>query len=377
MPERSAYENRPYLWIAAACRRWLVARAGWTVDPGPLVELVSDDWAAVEQLGHQHGVEPLLFAVFARDCEDIDVPDCVRTRWEKAYYGNRIRNEEALALFARLDERCHEAGAEILALKGPAAMASVYRDIGLRVMADIDVLCRLRDVVAVARGARALGFAGGAVSPHHVALEYGGAGGGLLELHFTMHDVVRHRAEFAEAAWQGRERVAVEDWSLPVMSREHQVVFDVAHAAHHAFQLDLKHIVDLAGRLMLERDVLDWPALQTLLSETALTAAFWRIVWTMERLLQVSFNIPLDRPTEASLDPEPVTPRSTVAAGVRRSQGWPAKAVYVWRRLCPPIETLQAGFDLRSRSQAMVYRPIYVATEMIDLARRWRRGPLL
>ena len=374
MPARSAYENRPYSWIAAACRRWLVARAGSTVDPEPLPQPTPDDWTAIEQLGHQHGVEPLLFAVFARGGDDIDVPEHVRTRWEKAYYGNRIRNEEALTLFARLDERCREAGAEILALKGPAAMATVYRDIGLRVIADIDVLCRLGDVVAVARAARALGFAGGEVSPHHVALEYGGAGGGLLELHFTMHDVVSHRAEFAEAAWQRRERVAVEDWTLPVMSREHQVVFDVAHAAHHAFQLDLKHIVDLAGRLMIERDVLDWSALQALLSETALTDAFWRIVRTMERLLQVSFDIPLDRPANASVDLEPVTPQSTVAAGVRRSQGWRAKAVYAWRRLCPPLETLQAGYDLRSRSQAMAYRPIYVGTELIDLARRWRRG---
>jgi hypothetical protein len=380
--------TRSYLWILAACHRWLAARAGGRTGAEPIAPAGDEDWPAIERLAHVHGVEPLLCsALTSAYPPDVDaVPVELRARWEKSYYGNRIRNAEALTLLARLDERCRADGVEIVSLKGPSAMAAVYGDIGLRVIADLDVLCRIEDVVTVARAARAIGFAGGEISPHHVALEYGGAGGGLLEVHFTMHDGVTNPAWFARSAWQGRRVVTVEEWTLPVMPIEHQIVFDVAHAAHHDFELDLKHAVDLAGRLTLHRDAINWDILRTLLSETGLSRPFCVMARTLEKLFCLSFGMPADvAPDQRDVDrferhlvvwsaAIDGSERSSVAAGVRRKSGLVAKTAYVLRRLCPPGAVIQAAFDLPTRGSALAYRPVFAGKALIDVARRSLAG---
>lgn len=372
-----------YHWLLAMCRRWLIERAAQDVEPDPFVPLRPEGWAAVEKLGHFHSLEPMLFSLFGRvPTPDSNVPDRVRARWEKAYYSNRIRNTEALNLLSRVLERCREAQADVLVLKGPAAMAEVYRDVGLRPMADLDILCRPSDLLVVTGIARSLGFGAGALYVYHVALRYGEQEGGLLELHFDMHDLVRNKARFMESAWRDQMTASIEEWVLPVMSLEHQVVFDVAHCAHHDFDIGLKHVVDFAGRLMPHGIDLQWDRLSMLLHETGLTDQFLLLVGMVEKLLRL--------PLAASIGSVPVpaqvesferdflerskgfglVARRVAGSGLLRQQSLAAKAAYAWKRLFPPLVAVQAANNSRSRGHALVYRPIQVVKTLADVASR-------
>ena len=345
--------------------------------------LQAGGWAAVEQLGPLHGIEPILFSLHTQTPRcDVEAPAPLRARWEKAYYSTQIRNTEALTVLARLLDACRNARAEVLALKGPAAMAGVYRDIALRPMADLDVLCRTRDLVRVSRIARALGFHSGSLYLHHVVLQYGAAGGGLLELHFDMHRAMAGRARFMESAWRDHTVAVVDEWRLPVMSLEHQVVFDVAHCANHAFSIALKHVVDFAGRLMLHRAELNPDRLAALLDETGLASEFSLLVRTTEKLLQLPLAAapgPLTSRAqddaferefrEQSMSFGRVT-RHLAASGVRREGGVVRKSAYAWRRLFPPLPAAQAAFGSRTRLHALAYLPVYAGKTLIHVASR-------
>lgn len=373
-----------YRWLLAMCRRWLVERTGQEAEPVSVEPLQAEGWAAAEELSRFHSVEPILFSLFGRTNNDALVPARLRAHWEKVYYSNQIRNAEALTVLASLLDRCRDAHVEVLVLKGPAAMADVYRDVGLRPMADLDILCRTRDLVRVTRLARSIGFQKGSLYLHHVVLRYGVPDGGFLELHFDMYREMDNRARFMEGAWKGQTTATIEEWVLPVMSLEHQIVFDVAHCAHHAFDISLKHVVDFAGRLMVHRADLNQDRLAALLDETGLTNEFSLLVRTIEKLLQLplasSRESVVGRAQEETFEREFLqrsltlgqVARRLAASGVGRQQGMIGKSAYAWRRLFPPLAAAQAAFGSRSRLHALAYLPVYAARTLITVASRRR-----
>lgn len=368
-------------WLLAMCRRWLVERTGFPAEPVTLAAIPADEWLVVAELARVHSVEPVLFAVIAGAPDEAwDVPRDVLARWEKAYYSHLIRNTEALTVLAALTARCHASHIPVIALKGPAVIADVYRDIGLRPMADLDLLCHTDDLVSVARHARSLGFRGGSLYQHHVVLEYGAAGG-LLELHFDLHREVANRARFLETAWSHATVASVEDWLLPVMSLEDQIIFDVAHMTHHAFDVGVKHFMDFAGRLMLHRADIDWDRVGAALGDVGLSTEFLRVAGAVERAFLVSLDLPIQ---VARVRPAAVSPIDVLehighfgaagsggpAAGVLRQPGFVRKAAYAWRRLCPPLRAVQAAFDSPTRLHALVQLPAYVGKTLWDVGAR-------
>lgn len=368
------------------CRRWLQTREGGGEDPEWAPADRVPDWTSVERLGYAHGVEPLLFSVLTHEtASNATVPEALRRRWEAAYYGNRLRNIDAVGLLGRIAAASDARGAPVMALKGPAAIAGVYGDLGLRVMADLDVLCRPKDLLTVIRAARAEGFTGGHVYVHHVLLEFGGPGGGYCEVHFTVQDVIAKREAFLASAWQRRTQVLAESVPLPVMPLEHQIVFDIGHMVNHGYEMDLKHAMDLAGRLRLSRHEIQWDILFGWLEATELTRSFWLLVRTLEQLLR----LPLIDPGDGEPPPQEITAFAgqlmhwstslglarpfVLAPGVRRRPTLLAQGLYAWRRMCPPLVALQAARDLPTRVQAAASLPRYWSAVVRDVVRRSRQ----
>ncbi len=370
------------------CRRWLQIREGGGIDPEELSGDQLPDWTSVERLAYAHGVEPLLFSVLTHETAcGAPVPEALRRRWEAAYYGNRLRNIDAVGLLGRIAATSEARGAPVMGLKGPAAIAGVYGDLGLRVMADLDLLCHREDLLTVTRSARAEGFTGGQVYVHHVLLEFGGPGGGYCEIHFTIQDVIARREAFIADAWLRRTQVLAEGVSLPVMPLEHQIVFDVGHMVNHGYEMDLKHAMDLAGRLRLSRHEIRWNVLFDWLAATELTRSFWLLVRTLEQLLR----LPLVDSCDGEPSPEEISAFAdqlmdwsaslglarpfVLAPGVRRRQTLLSQGLYAWRRMCPPLVALQAARDIPTRARAAADLPRYWIAVVTDVVRRSSRGP--
>lgn len=384
-------EAASFQWLLGACGAWLQARTGSDARtarrrdrPGAATGNV------IITLADHHGVAALLCPPDADDDPDDPVSPLLRARSEEAYYGTRIRNAEALDVLARVLEACRLAGKDVRILKGPAALAAVYKDIGLRPMADLDLLCRPDDLVAVARIARTVGFTGGSLYLHQVSLAYGGTSGGTLDLHFRLHQGVAGAAAFLDDVWAHPASAAIEEWTLPVLTAEQHLVFDVAHCVHHGLDVRLKQLVDIAGRLREDAGRLDPDHLAWLLTVTGQLDAFLILRAVAERW----FGVPVPNPlvalvspalterTQQSVDRYETRMRRTAlsvdqssrhlaARGLRDASGPGAKLRYTWERLVPPLEALQAATNGHTRRAAAFRLPAYAVGQIVMVARAW------
>ena len=376
-----------YQWLLCACRGWLVARAGRTGEVPPIALPCALDWTTLEAMARYQGLEPILHDLVVRNpAFGSEVPDALRATWERVYYGIRIRNSEALNLLSKILERCDEASVSVLVLKGPSVLAEVYVDIGLRPMADLDVLCRPGDLLVLRDIVTPLGFSAAGPPYLHTVPFYCDAHEVLLELHFNLYHFVAEKTRFLTGAWKDGKVTSIDEWSFPVLSLEHQIVFDLSHWVSHRFELDLRHVVDFSGRLLLNRGTVNKARLSRLLADTGLEEQYSLLGGALSSML----DIPLDESRgvaavaglqgpfhkhllERSSAIGFVQERRT-GSGFLHQRGLARKAAFAWKRLVPPMMALRAAYNLRTPMQAALGIPLHLARTIADLYARARSG---
>jgi hypothetical protein len=126
------------------------------------VEGVIEDgvnWDVILERSRAEGIHALLYA-HLRDLEDIKarVPTAVLAHLETSYRGNWARNVLLTERWAELVALLAGEGVEVITHKGMALIHTVYPDMGLRPMADIDLLIRPGELPTVERTLRAAGY---------------------------------------------------------------------------------------------------------------------------------------------------------------------------------------------------------------------------
>jgi len=262
-------------WLLGAVRPWLLQdRASLPLLPrGKGV-----DWKAVGDLAYVHNLEPLLFWVLSSHRGETDVPDPLRERWEQAYFGTFLQNERRLDLLEQIMDKCRTKGMKLMVLKGPALIGRIYEDPALRPMSDLDILCSPTDLREVMHIAAQMGCIPKEIGEdpgltQHAAM-YHGESRSLVEFHFRPYGTIAHHRTFMDKAWMQREWIGVGDRMCPVLSLDLELVFDVAHLAHHQFDVSFKHFIDIAGLLVLCGDRFHWDRTRALLRQFRLEGPF-------------------------------------------------------------------------------------------------------
>lgn len=83
------------------------------------------DWHAVGDLAYVHNLEPILHWVVSNIELPAQIPGWLKEKWEQAYFGNFLRNEEYFKLLKTLLTKCEEEGIPIIILKGPALIGRI------------------------------------------------------------------------------------------------------------------------------------------------------------------------------------------------------------------------------------------------------------
>jgi len=96
----------------------------------------------------------------------------------------------------------------------------------------------------------------------------------MLEFHFRPYDTIHHHSLFLDTAWEQMEWIDVAGISCPVLPLHMELVFDLAHLAHHQFDLSLKHLIDMAGLLVFCRGQFHWDEMDVRLREFGLEGVF-------------------------------------------------------------------------------------------------------
>jgi len=360
-------------WLFAATRPWLFQgqSAAQQLPHGNDV-----DWKTVGDLAYFHNVEPLLYWIVSNTELSIKIPESLKEKWEKAYFGNFLRNEEYFDILKKLLNRCEKEGIPVIVLKGPALIGRIYKDSGLRTVSDLDIFCSRDDLRLIVKIGRDMGYTMMAdgddpAFTHHVAM-YQAASGSILEFHFMPYDVIQDHAKFTQLAWDRKEWIDVRDFHCPVLCLQMELLFNIAHLVQHQFDVSLKHYLDIAGLLVFYRERLNRDRIGTLLRDFgleqafALTTGFLSTMMPIPQLSQaprVNHKDNAQREFDASLrdllalldkerllDVRGVIWSFRIAIGNR--EGFGNKVAYVVEALFPFLGSLAAYHGIRSSGDA-------------------------
>ena len=275
-------------WLFAATGHWLF-KDRKTMEPLPHRDDVN--WKVIGDLGYFHNVEPILYRMVSNAGVSMEIPQWLIQKWEQAYFGNFLRNEEYLGILKRLLQKCETAGISIIVLKGPALIGRIYKDPALRTLSDLDILCSRGDLPGMITIGRRMGYTlmedgDDPAADHHVAMGHG-TSRTILEFHFMPYEIIQNHERFMQWAWERREWITVGDLQCPVLCLEMEILFNIAHLVQHQLDVSLKHYLDIAGFLVFYKGQLDRDGLGMRLRDLGLEPAFSRITGFLSTMMHL------------------------------------------------------------------------------------------
>lgn len=139
----------------------LAARLEMDLDDETKMEDILRDgveWSVVEASARGLGIEPLLYKHLSQEKYADYVPGHILRLLKESYHKQSMRSLRIYGQLRRILESMNQSDAPIILLKGTYLAKWIYRDIALRPMSDIDILCRDRDTGAVQETLRDLGY---------------------------------------------------------------------------------------------------------------------------------------------------------------------------------------------------------------------------
>ncbi len=261
------------------------------------------DWKTVGDLAYFHNLEPVLYWVVSNNHGETDVPGWLKEKWEEAYFGNFLKNEEYFGVLEVLLDKCQKRRVPVIVLKGPALIGRIYKDPALRTLSDLDILCSRGDIarlldIAAQMGYNPMAYGDGLFSTHHVSLrridpsrpedEERASSKAMIEFHFKPYEVIQKHQLFMELAWQRKEWIRINEVDCPVLSFEMEAVFNIAHIVQHQFDVSLKQFLDIAGLLIFSQEIDKLDDVCCLLRSAGLEKEFALILGFLEHILDRS-----------------------------------------------------------------------------------------
>ena len=130
------------------------------LEQASLATLDESTWKQLANLAENQGVAPLLYWRFKENNirDHLCIPEEVYYRLKSAYYQTLSRNIVLYQELRRILYALEEAGIPAILLKGAALAVTLYEDIGLRPMGDIDLLIHKKDLTQIFNVMKTLGY---------------------------------------------------------------------------------------------------------------------------------------------------------------------------------------------------------------------------
>jgi hypothetical protein len=116
------------------------------------------NWEEVLKSTFWQGIAPLLYSNLKNIQESYFIPENVMDKLKKAYYRNVTKNMYMYEELNRILKAFHDIGVGVIVLKGMALANTVYSDMGLRPIGDIDLLVKKEDLPHAEKTMTELGY---------------------------------------------------------------------------------------------------------------------------------------------------------------------------------------------------------------------------
>lgn len=367
----------------ALLRACTPAEAG---EPPPV--LTASQWEGIGEAAERHGLVPRLYE-WAASADGTGCPAALRAQWQRAHLRQGARNVCALRQLEELGLAASAAGIRVLALKGAAALFSVYGSLCIRRLDDLDILVEAEAAPTAARVLTRLGYQ----STEHARPRKSQAEELLIErrrehlapfvradsfpveLHLNLMRRARRETVLGEV-WRAAVPVGDPAPGVWLLCPEHFVIHTAVHYVKHletgfAPLKGLVDILEIAAVLPL-----DWPGIHRTASrwgvarELDLVLATLRHYWGLElpKEIECAGPIELRRMLEA---PSPSTDvpdvdharyHLTRLLRVRELPDLGSQVAYLVRMLLPAPNYMRYRYHLADDAFLLPYYGRHLAT---------------
>lgn len=232
------------------------------------------DWDTLLMSARRHNLLSLLYYRL-RELDGALVPSPVMARLRSAYYTNLLRNERLQGELRRVVKALHRNGVTPIVLKGGVLARTVYANLALRPMHDLDLLVRPTQMGRVDATLKGLGFRLSSALPAHLLPFQQRFGGGVTWLRSseegtTALDVQHHLVGVdwywnathveLETLWEAARPLPLNGASALQLSPEDMLIHLCLHpAVQHGYACSLIHCVDVDW--LVGKGELRWPLL--------------------------------------------------------------------------------------------------------------------
>ena len=203
------------------------------------------DWHKIMIDSAKLGVQPLLYKHLSQTGFSQHVPPDVLASLKGLYRKESLRNIRIYGLIERLLSAFDDADISMVLLKGAFLARWIYRDIALRPMGDIDLLCREEEASLVKAKLAELGFHQKTVypSPFHekfYAIDRGwhlkpfyDSKRAMVEVHFSIFPNIPGGFTQMGRVWDRVGRHAADGLSVSCLAPADLVLYLCLHLMHH------------------------------------------------------------------------------------------------------------------------------------------------
>lgn len=248
--------------------------------PAPVIDLLSfssADWALLLHTADREGVSPLLYWKLSKSAEFASLPQDVGDVLRLAYARTWAHNQTIIKELGAIAQVFHASEIPVVVLKGACFALTIYPDVGLRPMRDLDTLVPASKLSAAVQLASSLGYMN--ILPeasrglrellnHEVCLHKSGEPSLPLEIHTSLiADKVFTYAVPVDWFWQ-QTKVFEGRWeqkfnNLLMLNPTAQLLYAASHAMlqHGGHNSPLRWYYDLDRLIRVDGSNIDWEQL--------------------------------------------------------------------------------------------------------------------
>jgi hypothetical protein len=236
------------------------------------------EWLDLVNQAQFEGLAPLLYWVLSKSGHFSTIPEPVRQALRASYAGTWMQNQKFLKELETLAQRFHAAGIPLVLLKGACFALTIYPEISVRPMGDLDILVPASRLSEAVKIASSLGYRDDLPEAstglndllnHHVCLQKPGLHSTSLEIHDSLvADKSFIYGVPVDWFWEQIEplqvtRPGLKFDNLFILTPTAQVLYASAHAIlqHGGRNTPLRWIYDLDRLVCFYADRLDWDLL--------------------------------------------------------------------------------------------------------------------
>lgn len=265
-----------WLWedklLLLCCRTEIGGKGGNTINE---IEINKIDWNCFLDKAREEGVSPVVFLMLPGIVIDKNiVPGYVTDELKKDYYLTAKKNILTLNALGNILDVFNKAGLKVIVLKGAALAETVYGNLALRSMSDVDLLVKKEDLYRINEQLNGLGYFPtdrsiddvDLSSTYLTSLDYRNPLGNSPSLHIHWHFVNSTipnesymRQIKMEDIWRDAVRTNIANTETWVMSPHHLIIHLAEHALRVTHSLSkLSYFCDIDRSINYYGKGLDW-----------------------------------------------------------------------------------------------------------------------